>query len=117
MNTAVVMAAGLCLGGLKQWWVERKMPDMPSPSSAPTKAHIARFKAEMQTRRLARLLNATVRSGLWCGTLGGVYYAVQGLSLYARQEDDAYNTVFGSWAAGGLMGVACECSATLKTVF
>lgn len=90
------------------------MPDIPPPSTMPSKAHVARFKAEMQTRRLARLLNATIRGGLWCGAIGGVYYAVQGLSEYARQEEDAYNTVFGSWAAGGVMGAACEFSWTLR---
>ncbi|GMH39881.1 hypothetical protein BSKO_07785 [Bryopsis sp. KO-2023] len=105
VNSTMVMASGLVLGGMRQWWIERKMADIPPPSNLATKAHIAQFKADMATRRLVRLLNATVRGGLWCGALGGLFYAVQGLSKHARQEDDAYNTVFGAWASGGVMGI------------
>lgn len=108
VNSATVMAGGLGLGAIRQWLEERKTVESTPPADLPTKAHVARFKAELQTRRVARVLNSTIRGGLWCGACGGLYYAVQGLSLYSRQIDDAYNTVFGAWAAGSLMGFTCK---------
>ncbi|CAD7699646.1 unnamed protein product [Ostreobium quekettii] len=107
-KTSTVMFAGLAIGGLRQWLVERRLPDIPPPSSMRTQAQIARFKAEMETRRLARLFNGMLRGGLWFAGLGGLYFGVQSLSEYARRRRDAYNTVFGAWAGGAAMGFAAS---------
>lgn len=53
-----------------------------------------------------RVLNSTLKGGLWCGWLGAVYFGVQGLSLYARQVRDPWNTVMAAWASGSIFGFA-----------
>ena len=122
-NTVFVMAGGLTFGGIMQWWKERQAPP-PSIPTGYSKAERAKFIGEIKTRQLVRdalrrtvcprrergvrvqirILNSTLRGGLWCGWMGALYFGVEGLSAYARQTEDPWNTVMGAWACGSVFG-------------
>jgi len=82
-NTMLLLGAGLIFGGVQQVIQERRQPP-PTVPPAYSKAEAAKLLGELNTRRLIRVMNSSLRGGLWCGWLGALYFGVEGLAEYGR---------------------------------
>jgi hypothetical protein len=97
-------AAGMVLGGGMQWREERAAGPITAPPEAPSKAHAAKAMAEEQTQRLLRIINSSLRSSLWFGSLAAVFYGVQLAGGVYRKRHDFINSAAGGMAAGAVLG-------------
>lgn len=111
-NTMLLLGSGLIFGGVQQVIQERRQPP-PTVPPAYSKAEAAKLLGELNTRRLIRVMNSSLRGGLWCGWLGALYFGVEGLAEYGRNVRDPLNTVLGAWTSGAVFGLASTCFALL----
>lgn len=104
-QTSMTTFVGCVVGFMRQFRTERAQPLPTVPSQGISSAARSRAIAELQTQRLARLANSSIRGGL---AFGGMCFLYCGSSMLSRVYHDGpgvVDSVLGGLAAGSLLGL------------